>query len=160
MDIFSLFFNRWAQKYAKGWKPTDYVLNFPQELLCSTLEWQLTYILVRWELLDPFDFSDLCMCFKFLNAIDQILINLRKPGETGYKIPNGGMFNYVTGANFFGEIVEWTGFALASCSSPAAVFAFFSASFLGLRAWHHHKFYLSKFEDYPKSRKIIIPFVL
>jgi 3-oxo-5-alpha-steroid 4-dehydrogenase 1 len=41
---------------------------------------------------------------------------LRKPGETGYKIPTGGLFDYITGANFFGEIVEWTGFAIASCS--------------------------------------------
>jgi len=91
---------------------------------------------------------------------DQLLIRLRKPGETGYKIPTGGLFDYVTGANFFGEIVEWFGFALATWSSTAAVFALFSASFLGLRAWHHHKFYLSKFEDYPRSRKVIIPYIL
>ena len=31
---------------------------------------------------------------------DYILINLRKPGETGYKIPRGGMFNYVSSANY------------------------------------------------------------
>ena len=91
---------------------------------------------------------------------DQILTHLRKPGETGYKIPTGGLFNYVTGANFFGEILEWTGFALASCSNVAAVFAAFSAVFLSMRAWHHHKYYLKKFENYPKERKIIIPFVL
>ena len=33
---------------------------------------------------------------------DGILRNLRKPGETGYKIPHGGLFEYVSGANFFG----------------------------------------------------------
>lgn len=38
---------------------------------------------------------------------DEILRNLRKPGETGYKVPRGGMFEYVSGANFLGEIVEW-----------------------------------------------------
>merc|ERR1712065_96110 len=32
---------------------------------------------------------------------DHILRNLRKPGEKGYKIPKGGMFTYVSGANFF-----------------------------------------------------------
>eukprot|EP01084_Bolivina_argentea_P008911 16670_1 len=31
---------------------------------------------------------------------DSILRNLRKPGETGYKIPYGGMFNYVTAAKY------------------------------------------------------------
>ncbi len=92
-------------------------------------------------------------------STDQLLIHLRKPGETGYKIPTGGMFNYITGANFFGEIVEWTGFAIASCSPPATVFALFSAAYLGMRAWHHHKYYLSKFEDYPRARKIILPFL-
>lgn len=91
---------------------------------------------------------------------DQLLIGLRKPGEKGYKIPTGGLFDYVTGANFFGEIVEWFGFALATWSSTTLVFAMFSASFLSLRAWHHHKFYLAKFEDYPRSRKVIIPFIL
>lgn len=36
----------------------------------------------------------------------------------GYKIPYGGMFEYVSCANFFGEIVEWVGFAMASWSLP------------------------------------------
>uniref|UniRef100_A0A674I5K4 Steroid 5 alpha-reductase 1 n=1 Tax=Terrapene triunguis TaxID=2587831 RepID=A0A674I5K4_9SAUR len=54
---------------------------------------------------------------------DHILRNLRKPGETGYKIPRGGLFEYVTGANFFGEILEWFGFALASCTIESAAFA-------------------------------------
>ena len=43
---------------------------------------------------------------------DGILINLRAPGETGYKIPHGGMFKYVSSANYFGEIVLWCGWAL------------------------------------------------
>eukprot|EP00638_Chattonella_subsalsa_P003976 CAMPEP_0117756066 /NCGR_PEP_ID=MMETSP0947-20121206/13832_1 /TAXON_ID=44440 /ORGANISM="Chattonella subsalsa, Strain CCMP2191" /LENGTH=242 /DNA_ID=CAMNT_0005575533 /DNA_START=71 /DNA_END=796 /DNA_ORIENTATION=+ len=45
---------------------------------------------------------------------DHILRNLRKPGESGYKIPYGGLFNYVSGANFAGEILEWIGFAIAA----------------------------------------------
>ncbi|TRY60220.1 hypothetical protein DNTS_026368 [Danionella cerebrum] len=57
---------------------------------------------------------------------DHILRNLRKPGETGYKIPRGGMFEFVSGANFFGEIVEWAGFALAAYSIHSAAFALFT----------------------------------
>jgi 3-oxo-5-alpha-steroid 4-dehydrogenase 1 len=44
---------------------------------------------------------------------DSILRNLRKPGETGYKIPMGGLFQYVSAANYFAESIEWVGFAIA-----------------------------------------------
>jgi steroid 5-alpha reductase family enzyme len=70
---------------------------------------------------------------------DHVLRNLRKPGEKSYKIPNKGLFHYVTGANYFGEILEWSGFAIASWSPTAAVFALFAALFLGQRSFHHHK---------------------
>lgn len=90
------------------------------------------------------------------------MLNLRKPGETGYKIPFGGMFNYVTGANYFGEIVEWTGFAIATgFAAPAVSFAIFTLSNIGPRAIGHHKWYKTTFGDkYPKHRKALIPFVI
>jgi len=96
----------------------------------------------------------------FINChSDSILRNLRKPGETGYKIPKGGMFEYVSGANFFGELVEWAGFLLAGWSLVAT--AFFVTTFcnIGPRSLQHHKWYLSKFENYPKNRKAFIPFL-
>ncbi|XP_022368134.1 3-oxo-5-alpha-steroid 4-dehydrogenase 1 [Enhydra lutris kenyoni] len=90
---------------------------------------------------------------------DHILRNLRRPGETGYKIPRGGLFEYVTAANYFGEVVEWSGYGLASWSVQGGAFALFTACFLFTRAQQHHQWYLEKFEDYPKFRKIIIPFL-
>ncbi|XP_026202363.1 3-oxo-5-alpha-steroid 4-dehydrogenase 1 isoform X2 [Anabas testudineus] len=90
---------------------------------------------------------------------DHILRNLRKPGETGYKIPTGGMFEYVSGANFLGEITEWAGFALAGHSVHSSAFAIFTTVVLASRAVAHHKWYLTKFENYPKSRKALIPFL-
>ena len=61
--------------------------------------------------------------FKSCNFIF-LLVELRKPGETGYKIPHGGMFTYVSGANFCGEIIEWFGFAMATgFNLPATTFA-------------------------------------
>lgn len=45
---------------------------------------------------------------------DSILIHLRKPGETGYRIPYGRLFKYVTCPHYFGEIIEWVGFAILS----------------------------------------------
>ncbi|XP_054979400.1 3-oxo-5-alpha-steroid 4-dehydrogenase 1 isoform X1 [Sorex araneus] len=91
---------------------------------------------------------------------DHILRSLRKPGDTGYQIPRGGLFEHVSAANFFGELVEWAGYALASWSLQAGAFAFFSFCFLFPRAKQHHRWYLEKFEDYPKSRRILIPFLL
>lgn len=93
-------------------------------------------------------------------SADDILRNLRKPGDTGYYIPKGGMFEYVSGANFLGEIMEWTGFALASGTAPACCFALFTACNIGPRALQHHQWYLRKFDDYPKQRKALIPFLL
>ncbi|KAF5898105.1 non-canonical poly(A) RNA polymerase PAPD7-like isoform X2, partial [Clarias magur] len=70
---------------------------------------------------------------------DHILRSLRNPGETGYKIPRGGVFEYVSGANYLGEIVEWTGFALAAHSIHSVAFAFFTFVVLSSRAISHHK---------------------
>ncbi|CAB3409232.1 unnamed protein product [Caenorhabditis bovis] len=91
---------------------------------------------------------------------DSILSNLRKPGETSYKIPKGGMFEYVSCANYFGEIVEWCGYAMFTQSLPSVAFAIFTASNIGPRALTHHQWYLEKFPEYPKQRKAVIPFVL
>jgi len=51
----------------------------------------------------------------------------------------GGLFEYVSGANFFGEIVQWLGYAVATWSLPTFAFAFFTICFIGPRAYHHHR---------------------
>jgi 3-oxo-5-alpha-steroid 4-dehydrogenase 1 len=91
---------------------------------------------------------------------DHLLRSLRKGKDGGYKIPRGGMFNFVSGANYFGESVEWTGYALACWNVPASCFALFTVVNLGSRAIQYHWFYLDKFEDYPKDRKAFVPFLL
>lgn len=52
---------------------------------------------------------------------------------------SGGMFELISGANFFGEIIEWCGFAVATWSFPAFSFAFFTICSIGPRAYHHHR---------------------
>lgn len=91
---------------------------------------------------------------------DHLLRNLRKPGETGYKIPYGGAFRWVTSPNYLGEIIEWFGFALAAWTLPALVFALFTMANLLPRAIAHHRWYHEKFEDYPEARRAILPFLL
>ena len=76
---------------------------------------------------------------------DGILLNLKKRslaeagGKNKYYIPYGGMFEYISCANFAGEIVEWIGFAIACQSFPAFAFAFYVIANLGPRALKHHK---------------------
>lgn len=41
----------------------------------------------------------------------------------------------------------------------AAAFAFFTFCNIGPRGAQHHRWYLSKFEDYPKDRRAVIPYI-
>jgi 3-oxo-5-alpha-steroid 4-dehydrogenase 1 len=91
---------------------------------------------------------------------DRRLIALRSPGETGYKIPRGGLHEYVSSPNYFGEIVEWLGWAIATWSLPGLAFAVYTIANLGPRALHHHAWYRRTFPDYPLRRKALLPFML
>ena len=91
---------------------------------------------------------------------DAILRNLRKPGETGYKIPQGGAYRFISCPNYLGEILQWTGFAIAAWSLPGLAFACFTAANLIPKAISSHRWYLEHFKDYPADRKAIIPFLL
>ena len=90
---------------------------------------------------------------------DMRLLSLRAPGETGYKIPRGGLHDYVSSPNYFGEILEWCGWAIATWSLAGAAFAFYTFANLAPRALQHHRWYKEKFSDYPKSRRALIPFL-
>ncbi|MFA6126771.1 MAG: DUF1295 domain-containing protein [Bacteroidales bacterium] len=91
---------------------------------------------------------------------DNKLIHLRKPGETGYKIPSGGLFEFVSCPNLLGEIIEWTGFAIMCWNLAAVSFLVWTVANLLPRALSHHKWYKKHFANYPEGRKAIIPFVL
>jgi 3-oxo-5-alpha-steroid 4-dehydrogenase 1 len=88
---------------------------------------------------------------------DNILIELRAPGETGYKIPNGFLFKYISCPNHFGEIVEWLGYFLMTNNLASLSFIIWTIANLLPRAVHHHKWYIENFKAYPKDRKIIFP---
>ena len=90
---------------------------------------------------------------------DEILFSLRKNNE-GYSIPKTFMYNYISCPNYFGEIIEWLGFAIMVWSTPAFIFVIWTACNLLPRAVAHHKWYKNKFPDYPSNRRAIIPFIL
>ena len=91
---------------------------------------------------------------------DRILINLRKNSNTGYQIPFGGLFKYISCPNFLGEIIEWAGFAILLWNLPALAFLIWTIINLVPRALDHHRWYNKQFEAYPSKRKAIFPMIL
>ncbi len=92
---------------------------------------------------------------------DNILLNLRKPGESGYKIPQSGMFKYVSCPHYLGEIIEWIGFAIMTWSLAGLAYAIIVVVPLFGQAINAHQWYLDKFgKDYPENRKAIFPGLL
>jgi len=90
---------------------------------------------------------------------DKVLRDLRRPGESGYKISYGLLFRRVSSPNYLGEIIIWLGWALATWSLPGLAFAFWTAANLVPRAKAHHAWYRRTFPDYPPGRKALVPFV-
>lgn len=92
---------------------------------------------------------------------DSVIRSLRKPGDTRHYIPSRGMYRYVSSANYFGEIVEWTGFAILTWSWAGGVFALWTFANLAPRASKIHDRYVKEFgEDFTRlgTRKLI-PFI-
>ena len=90
---------------------------------------------------------------------DHVIRHLRKPGDTRHYLPSGGMYRYVTSANYFGELVEWAGFAILTSSPAAWVFAWWTFANLVPRACAIHRRYREEFGDAVGKRKCIIPFL-
>lgn len=90
---------------------------------------------------------------------DHVLFNLRKPGETGYKIPRGGLYELVSCPNYLGELIEWSGWALLTWSPAGLLFALWTAANLMPRARAHHRWYKERFPEYPAGRRAMIPFL-
>jgi protein-S-isoprenylcysteine O-methyltransferase Ste14 len=88
---------------------------------------------------------------------DYILSKLRTGSDTGYKIPQGGLYRWITCPNYFGEIVIWTGWAIATWSLAGLSFAMWTVANLAPRAKSHKRWYQEKFADYPAGRKALIP---
>ncbi|KAJ3480805.1 hypothetical protein NLI96_g8095 [Meripilus lineatus] len=90
-----------------------------------------------------------------------------------YAIPQGALYSVVSYPNYFCEWSEWLGFAIAASPFPS-IFStadllatltppylfFLSEVFLMIpRAYKGHKWYLNRFPEYPKNRKVVIPFL-
>ncbi len=72
----------------------------------------------------------------------------------------GGLFELVSTPNYFGEIVQWIGWAVMTWSLAGLSFALFTVANLLPRGIGHHRWYREHFEDYPDRRRAIVPFIL
>lgn len=91
---------------------------------------------------------------------DHVIRHLRKPGDTRHYLPQKGMYRYVTSANYLGELVEWTGFAVLTASPAAWVFVWWTFANLVPRAHAIHRHYVEEFgKEQVGNRKRILPFI-
>jgi 3-oxo-5-alpha-steroid 4-dehydrogenase 1 len=95
--------------------------------------------------------------FTINRQADKALHDLRQPDESGYKISYSRLYRWVSSPNYLGEIIIWTGWAMATWSLPGLAFAFWTAANLIPRAKAHHDWYRRTFPDYPPERKALLP---
>ena len=97
--------------------------------------------------------------FVLCSSSDAILRRLRAPGERAYRIPLGGAYRWVSCPNYLGEIVQWTGWTLATWSLTGLTIALVTAANLVPRALVNHRWYRQTLAGYPTERRALIPFM-
>lgn len=103
---------------------------------------------------------------EFCNVICHLMLrNLRPEGSTKRAIPKGFLFNLVSCPNYTFEILAWIGFSIATQAVTSWLFTLVGAGQMAIWAKGKHIRYLKEFngengtERYPRSRKILIPFI-
>ena len=91
---------------------------------------------------------------------DYVIRHLRKPGDTRHYLPEKGLYRWVTSGNYFGELLEWTGFAVMTASPAAWVFVWWTFANLAPRAYAIRKKYREEFgREAVGKRKCLIPYI-
>jgi protein-S-isoprenylcysteine O-methyltransferase Ste14 len=122
-------------------------------LYSYTLSWLLTWQFISGILI-------FLTGFIINKTADRKLRSLRKNNPELYVIPRGWLFNYISSPHYFGEVIEWAGWALMTWSLPGLAFSVFTFANLFPRAVASHQWYKSHFREYPSERKAIIPFII
>jgi hypothetical protein len=122
-------------------------------LMTYELNW-----LISWQFIAG---SMVFICGFVINKIsDEKLRQFRMDNLSEYVVPRGWLFNYISSPHYFGEIIEWCGWALMTWSLPGLAFFLFTFANLFPRAISSHNWYKQNFPDYPTNRKAIIPFLI
>ncbi|XP_022746561.1 very-long-chain enoyl-CoA reductase-like isoform X1 [Durio zibethinus] len=88
-----------------------------------------------------------------------LLSKLRAKGGKDYKIPKGGLFGLVICPHYLFEILGFLGISLISQTLYSFCVSLGLALYLMGRSYVTRRWYLSKFDDFPKEVKALIPYV-
>ena len=88
-----------------------------------------------------------------------LLATLRRPGERVYKVPRGGLFEYVAAPHYLFELVAWAGTALVGQHLIHLGILLDMTVYLRDRAQRQTEWNRAKLDGYPRSRKHLIPFI-
>jgi steroid 5-alpha reductase family enzyme len=94
---------------------------------------------------------------------DYKLCSLRKSGDTGYQIPKGLLFRWVSGPNYLFELLEWVFFIwFLPMSLVLVAFGLLVMANVTGRAESNHDAYVKRLfkNKYPDDRCPYIPFVM
>ncbi|KAF8406516.1 hypothetical protein HHK36_008605 [Tetracentron sinense] len=94
---------------------------------------------------------------------DKLLGSLREHTEQTdeYVIPHGDWFEFVSSPHYLAEIVIYAGLLVASGGSDLTIWLLFGfvVANLVFAAAETQRWYLRKFDNYPRNRRTILPFV-
>uniref|UniRef100_A0A1B6D543 very-long-chain enoyl-CoA reductase n=1 Tax=Clastoptera arizonana TaxID=38151 RepID=A0A1B6D543_9HEMI len=99
-------------------------------------------------------------------SIHLALRNLRPPGTNVRKIPvaTGNpftkLFNFVSCPNYTYEFYSWLSFTVMTQCLPAGLFALAGMYQMTVWALGKHRNYKKEFQNYPKRRTAILPFII
>ena len=88
-----------------------------------------------------------------------LLSRLRRKDEKGYKIPRGGLFHLVICPHYLFEIIGFIGVSFISQTLYASSFTLGTTVYLIGRSYATRKWYLSKFENFPREVKALVPYI-
>ncbi|OHS95397.1 3-oxo-5-alpha-steroid 4-dehydrogenase family protein [Tritrichomonas foetus] len=91
---------------------------------------------------------------------DHVIRTLRKPGDNNHYLPQKGFYKYVTSANYLGELIEWTGYAIVTWSYSGILFVIWTTANLVPRAFSIYNLYVKEFGSQVLLKKRIVPFIL
>lgn len=88
---------------------------------------------------------------------------IRSKTHSTYAIPVGDWFEYVSSPHFLAEIVIYSSLLVccvfSNWKTPLWFVLIFTVCILALSARQVHQWYRDQFKDYPKNRKILVPWI-